>query len=245
MTEIPEHLLNRSRERRAALGLPGGEAAGTNTPAVVAGTTPAVAKAAAPAKAAAVPAAPPAPKPLRPYQVAARDRKRIPIWAAPILALLPLWGFLYLKASTPEVVEVVGPLAAGARVYNNCASCHGGDGGGGGAGYPLAAGSVLKTFPKIEEQLTFVYVGTKGYDGKPYGDPARGRIGGAKGQMPAWGNQLSEVEILEVVCHERYTLAGGDQASEEFLKWCTVDGEKFLEVEEEGFKKAAVPTSTE
>src|SRR5688500_9699603 len=96
VTEIPEHLLKRSKERRSAMGRGEGSAdAGAETPAA---TTDAPADApAAVAKAPATPApkaAEPAPKveaPIPPYIEAARRRRRIPVWAMPVLALLPVW----------------------------------------------------------------------------------------------------------------------------------------------------------
>jgi len=51
-----------------------------------------------------------------------------------------------------------------------------------------------------------------------------------------------DVELLEVVCHERYTIGGGDITSEEFLKWCSPTGEGFLAVESGGFEAAGVST---
>ena len=60
-----------------------------------------------------------------------------------------------------------------------------------------------------------MYTGNKPYAGKPYGD--RRHIGGqrgAAGAMPAWGEaaggELTDAEILAVVCYERYGLGGGD-----------------------------------
>ena len=104
MTEIPEHLLRRSRERREALGLSTGEEGAAtpppSTPAAAATPSTEVAPAAAatpaPAPAPAAPAvvAPP-PKPPPPYVEAALRRKRIPYWAIPVVALLPLWAFIY------------------------------------------------------------------------------------------------------------------------------------------------------
>ena len=99
MTEIPEHLLKRSRERRAALGGESAEGAPAESesaaaPAPVAAATPARAAAAAP-PAAAEPPAPPPPKPDPPYIQAAKRRRRIPYWAMPVLAALPLWGYVY------------------------------------------------------------------------------------------------------------------------------------------------------
>jgi mono/diheme cytochrome c family protein len=260
VTEIPEHLLKRSKERRQALGLPSDAGDAAPAPAGEAPATPAVAATPAPAPPAprpakpAVPAAAPPPKPEPHYVRAYKRRRKIPIWAMPVLALLPLWLCIYWQAMQPPEVEVVGPLAAGAELYGACAGCHGADGGGvAGAGRQLNNGEVLLTFPTIEEMLTFIYVGNRGYAGVPYGDPDRPggpHVGGqdfALGAMPAWGatagGEFEDVEILEVVCHERYTLGGGDQTSEEFEQWCSEDGEQFLLVEEGGFEAAGVPTA--
>jgi hypothetical protein len=145
---------------------------------------------------------------------------------------------MYWKAVTPVKPKVTGPLATGAVVYNTCSSCHG-TAGEGGAGYALANGAVLKTFPKIEDQLNFVYLGTKGYAGKPYGDPAVGRIGGAKGQMPSWGGQITDADILGAVCEERYAISGADPTSDtwkaEYDKWCAPDAPNWPLVEAGGF----------
>lgn len=214
MTEVPEHLLERSRQRRAALGLGGDEAApaaasessaAASTPAA----TPAAAAPAAPA-AAAEPAVPAAPEPLPPYVEAAIRRKKIPVWALPVVAILPLWAFLYVGSLSEPEVEVEGQLALGATVYQQCAGCHGA-GGGGGSGRQLSGGEVLATFPTIDGQLQFVAVGTAGFQGKPYGNPDRPggqHIGGSYGNMPAFVGTLTDEELLAVVRHERETLAG-------------------------------------
>ncbi|HET6664430.1 MAG TPA: hypothetical protein VFG94_09235, partial [Acidimicrobiales bacterium] len=92
MTEIPEHLLARSKARRQAIGQDEGGAPAADAPAASAAvekatpasTAPAGAAAAAgiaPAKAPAPPAAP-APAPKRPEVVAAETRKKSPWWAA-------------------------------------------------------------------------------------------------------------------------------------------------------------------
>lgn len=232
MTEIPEHLLKRSRERRGDAG--GGDAAPSSTPAPAAApaSVPATpARAAAPA-----PAAPPKPKPEPAYIQAANNRRRMPFWAMGALSLLPIWGFIYIRGIQPIEHKVVGPLGEGATVYAKCASCHGADGVGGGAGRKLSDGEVMKTFPKIEDQLNFVFVGSQGYNGQVYGDPNRDggpHVAGAQfapGAMPAWGTQLTPAQILAVVCHERYTLSGGDEASEEFATWCAADSAIFAEL---------------
>ncbi len=103
-------------------------------------------------------------------------------------------------------------------------------------GYPLANGEVLATFPHIEDQLRFVYYGTANYNiagVQDYGNPDRPggpHLTGARGPMPAWGEQangeLTDPELLAVVCHERYTLSGADETAEyaaEFAKWCAED----------------------
>lgn len=262
MTEIPEHLLKRSRERRAALGL-GGETEGEPAPAPAA-ATPATTSQAAPAAPAATgpaaraaptaPVGPPPPKPDSPVVAAYKSRKRMPFWAMAALGLLPIWGFMYVRSVTDQAKAASGPLGVGAEVYGSCASCHGSTGGGG-VGYPFANGEVLATFPHIEDQLRFVYYGTANYNiagVENYGNPDRPggpHLTGARGPMPAWGEQangeLTDPELLAVVCHERYTLSGADETAEyaaEFAKWCAEDSEIFLGLEAGDF---ALPTLEE
>jgi len=68
----------------------------------------------------------------------------------------------------------------------DCAQCHGSDGGGG-AG-PRLAGKVADDFPDVEDQIAFV---TKG-----------------KGGMPAFGGSLSAADIRAVVEYTRSGLGG-------------------------------------
>jgi mono/diheme cytochrome c family protein len=256
VTEVPEHLLRRSRERRAALGLGGGEEGGEKpaaegapaTPATTAETAPAAAPSGPPGRQppSAPPAAPP-PKPDPPYVAAAKARAKIPIWALAALSLMPIWAFMYVRALTVPPEVATGPLGVGAEVYSNCASCHGGSGQGG-SGRPLAAGEVLKTFPHIEDQLRFVYFGTEQYNIEGveiYGNPDREggpHTTGSFGPMPAWGTDaggdLTDEEILAVVCHERYTLGGAQASSDEyaaeFENWCAEDAPAFVNLEEGG-----------
>jgi hypothetical protein len=253
VTEIPEHLLKRSRERRAALGLGGDDAAaGGDAPAA----TPAVSSSSAPAASAAAPAAPagraaakpaaapPPPKPDSPVVVAYKKRRRIPVWAMAALGLMPIWVFMYARSLTPVEEEAEGPLGLGAEIYSNCASCHGGDGGGG-VGYAFSGGSVLATFPNIEDQLRYVYYGTGEYNlagVEIYGDPNREggpHITGERGVMPQFGatagGALTDYELLSVVCHERYTLGGADPTmepwAEEYEQWCSEESEVFAALE--------------
>jgi mono/diheme cytochrome c family protein len=242
VTEIPEHLLKRSKERRAAVtgGDAGGDAAAatpsTDVAKPAAAAPAAAAKAAAPAKAA--PAAPPPPKPDPPYVAAAKSRKKIPFWAMATLSLLPIWGFMYVQGVKPQAKEVSGPLGDGAEVYASCATCHGAAGGGG-VGRPFTEGNAFLTFPHIEDQLNLVYTGSKAFAdaGLPfYGDPSRGHLGYNGAYMPAQGTGLSEAQILAVVCHERYDLGGVSPTdpkwAEEFELWCSEESEIYLGLED-------------
>jgi len=253
LTEIPEHLLKRSRERRAALGLPtdGGEGTpaeggaaegGGAVPAPVAPSTPAAAPAAAApvgrAKPATPPAAPP-PRPDPPYVAAAKARPKIPWWAMPVVGLLPLWVLLYAWALKPSEKTVAGPLGEGKTVFATCASCHGSTGGGG-VGRQLSNGEVLKTFPKLEDQASLVYTGSAPYSGKVYGDPNRaggphqgGSFNGSfmPQQGAKYGGALTDAEIIAVVCHERFTISGASpldpKYEQEFADWCAPGAPKY------------------
>jgi mono/diheme cytochrome c family protein len=254
VTEIPEHLLKRSRERRAAIGQ-GGDADATDGAAAAPAATPATTeKASAPAAAvssgpparsgppAAAAVAPSAPDPS--YVTAAVQRRKVPWWAMATLGLMPVWGLMYVRAltETPEVVE--GPLGIGAEQYGSCAACHGAAGGGG-VGYAFAGEEVLKTFPNIEDQLRYVYWGTGEYnlaEVEIYGNPDREggpHLTGGLGVMPqqgsAAGGGLTDYEILGVVCHERYTLGGADPTTEEwgeeFENFCSAESPVFEALE--------------
>jgi mono/diheme cytochrome c family protein len=252
VTEIPEHLLKRSRDRRAALGLGGGEPAAATeggaeeapaaTPATTAAAPPAAAAPAGPAgrRGGPAPAEAPPPKPDPPYVAAAKRRRKIPFWAMAALSLMPIWAFMYVRSMTepPELVE--GPMAIGEEVYGNCSSCHGGAGEGV-SGPPFADGEVNLTFPHIEDQLRFVYFGTEGYNAAGvsiYGDPNReggAHTAGSIGLMPAWGGQLTDAEILAVVCHERYAFgvdpAADAATAEEFELWCSPESPMYAALE--------------
>ncbi|MCC5953964.1 MAG: hypothetical protein JJU45_17855, partial [Acidimicrobiia bacterium] len=213
MTEVPEHLLQRSRERRAALGLggdDGGAAAGGSSDAPAASAPAPAAAAATPAPAAAAAITPAEPEPPAPpphYVQASLTRKRIPLWVMPVLAFLPLWGLLYvLTLSEPDHGDE-GQLALGAEVYGSCAGCHGA-GGGGGVGPAFSDGEILLTFPDLESHLQFVALGSAGFAGGTYGDPDR--PGGARqtaGGMPAF-DTLTPEELLSVIRHEREVFGG-------------------------------------
>jgi len=226
VTEIPEHLLKRSKERRAAMGLPGGEAGASaeggapEAPAGDAGTSvePAAPAAAARSAAPVAAAPPPPPPPLPPYVQAAQRRRRIPFWAMPVVALLPVWAFLYLGAvQVPPKNDDA--LALGEEVYAKCSSCHGGTGGGG-VGAQLNQGHVLQTFKNPKDMMMWIHLGADGGarpDGT-YGDADR--KGGAEkvstlpGKMPAFAD-LSPEELAAVTRYVRETLSGGEPAAED------------------------------
>ncbi len=257
VTEIPEHLLKRSRERRAAIGKGDDEpaasddAAPASTPAPAAATTPAAPPPpSGPAERAASPepAAPEPPKPDAPYVAASKQRRKIPFWAMATLTLMPVWAFMYVRALTEGTEVEAGPLGEGAEVYSNCASCHGANGGGG-VGYAFSGGEVLESYPRIEDQIRYVYYGTEGYNlagieipGNPdrEGGP---HVTGALGVMPAFGAQLTEAEIVAVICHERYTLGGADPTSEEYAEefetWCSAEAPVYAAIEEGVFQLTA------
>lgn len=207
MTEIPEHLLKRSKERRAAIG--GDEAA--DEPAGGTAVEPAAASAAA-APAAATPAVAPEPvvvpiKPDRPEVAAAKARKKIPFWAASVLAFLPLWAYVYQATLEPPPAPNDTPIALGEAVYSGCASCHGA-GGGGGVGPALT--SVLETWPDYRDHMAWVRIGSSGWPTQVYGAQDKPKVGG----MPAHPS-MSDAELAQVVLYERVTFGGLDETSEE------------------------------
>ncbi len=221
MTEIPEHLLRRSRERRAALGLSGGGDGGeaATSPA----ETPAEAEAARPAaepstEVATVGAAAPAvveeaPAETLPTYVApprGPHKVRVPLWVMPVLIALPLWAFLFPGAfESHKKATATNPIVLGNQVYHSsgCSGCHGANGEGG-VGPALHAGQSVLTFPNVQDQVNWIKTGSIPFTGKMYGNPNRpgGQRGPAKGDMPAFAGTLSEAQIDAVVAYERQAL---------------------------------------
>ena len=218
MTEIPEHLLKRAQARRAALT---GADAPEDAPA---GDAPAAAAASSDAPAAAAPKAPePLPtleseqeqaKPDIPVVAASKRRKRVPFWAASVLALLPVWGIVYYDSTIPPPAEETDPMVIGAEVFSvggGCAGCHGGDGAGGGAGAQLNEGHAIETFNDPLQMVHWVSFGAAGGgngDGTYGVDARREEI---TGQMPDFGTELSPREIAAVVIYVRLAFASADR----------------------------------
>jgi mono/diheme cytochrome c family protein len=228
VTEIPEHLLKRSR---AAKGKPDGDDAPASTSVEAAGAAPAAAAPAGPpalAKAAASisPDAAPAPAAPEPaYIQAAKQRKKLPLWAFFILGFVPLWAISF--AGTMQQPEVADPLfEEAALVYaqtGGCAGCHGA-GGGGGVGYAFTNGEVMATFPEAIDQMVHVARGSAAILGEQYGDPNRpggAHVSGARGRgaMPAMAGVLTMAELELVIFHERAVLGGEDMSSAAYQEW--------------------------
>lgn len=211
MTEIPEHLLKRSKERRAAIG--GDEAPAAETASTGAASPAAEAPSAAPAvpAAAAAPVEPaaPAPKPVRPEVAAAIRRRKIPFWALPVLAGLPLWAYVYQATLEPPPAGESDPLVLGEHVYGGCASCHGATGGGGSG--PALTG-VLETWPDYRDHMMWVKLGDAGWPGDTYGANRK-----PKGVGMPEHEALTDAELAQVVLYERTAFGGLDPTSEEYL----------------------------
>lgn len=209
MTEVPEHLLARSRARRAAIS-GGGEAApapaATPAPAESAPAAPAVAESAAPATVAA--AAPEVVEPTPPWVEAAQRRKKIPFWAVPVLFFLPIWAVVYALTLDPPTAAD-SPLALGENVYLNkgCSGCHGAAGGGGGAIPALTGDSaVTQVWPTPGLMVAWIALGSDGW--RAAGNTTMENGKPVNGGMPGWATSLTPAEIMEVTLHERATLNG-------------------------------------
>jgi len=231
VTEVPEHLLKRSKDRRTSLD--GGTPAADTAPAAESASVEKASATAAAAPAAVAPAA--APEPVPPYVEAAIKRKKIPFWAMPVLAFLPLWAVIYIGGLSPASNGAPSQLATGAAIFSaNCAGCHGA-GGGGGVGRVMTGGALVATFPDMIGQLEFVWLGSNGTGpaGTPYGDPAR--EGGQHktlsyngNPMPNFNKALSQAQLLAVVRYEWETLSGGKTTEDATGNITYADGKPML-----------------
>ncbi len=219
MTEIPEHLLKRSKAAKS-----GGDAekpAEKMTEKAVeaaAETTPT-----APTKE--FPNLDPEPviaEPESPFITAAKARKKIPGWALPVIAALPIWAFSFAgtmqEQPTEDIVAIESELFYGTK---GCSGCHGGTGAGGN-GYQLSDGEVLETFPGAVDMMVHIVRGSSAIDGESYGaerSDGQQRVAGARGVMPAQIGQISMIELELIVYHERHTLGGEESDSEEYEAW--------------------------
>ncbi len=225
MTEIPEHLLKRSKERKAALS---GESGDAEAPAETSEASTAVEPAAAPSAAPAVAPAPvpdiaaePEPVKVAPYVQQFEERKKMPFWIAPVLLALPVWALFYVGTLERVPQGLTGLLGEGEELYieSGCSGCHGAEGGGG-IGPALANGEVHITFTSIEDQMAWIargsaIVGT----GNNYASPDSLRQRPVAGQMPGYGidgsTSLNVEELLAVTLYERTQLEPNEEIAEE------------------------------
>lgn len=135
-------------------------------------------------------------------------RKKIPVWAVPVLIFLPFWAIIFAGTlESPERDTEI--IALGREVYDGsggCAGCHGAEGGGG-IGPALVDGEVLAAFNDWRNHVIWVVNGSPPA-GQVYND--RGEISTAG--MPSNGDKLSAREILAVVYFERVELGGAAEA---------------------------------
>ena len=223
MVEVPEYLLERSRERRAELT----DTAPSDDASAAAADAPSSA-AAAPAPAPAAPvripeaAPPPPPEPDPPYVQAAHQRKRMPYWAASVMVFLPVWAIFYVGMLEPPSTDELVLIDNGAAVYSTCASCHGADGSGSATGRQLNDGELLLTFGSapgfdgLAHHLSWVYLGTAGTKRlglDRYGNPDRPdgqrEVDSFASGMSGFSN-LSLEDLVSVVYYERVVHVGLD-----------------------------------
>ena len=150
----------------------------------------------------------PRPEPVKPWVQAALTRKKIPVWAVPVLIFLPFWAIIFAGTlESPERDTEI--IALGREVYEGsggCAGCHGAEGGGG-IGPALIGGEVLDAFDDWRDHVIWVVNGSPPA-GQVYNDEGEISTDG----MPANGDKLSAREILAVVYFERVELGGAAEA---------------------------------
>ncbi len=250
MVEVPEYLLERSRQRRAELTgaePPADGSAGSAAEAPL----PAASSAAAPALSPAAPAPaplpepvpPPPPEPDPPYVQAALARKRMPYWAASVMVFLPVWAIFYVGMLEPPDSEELVLADNGATVYSTCASCHGADGSGAATGRRLNDGEVLLTFGPapgfdgLAHHLSWVYLGTAGtarlgldFYGNPDRPGGQREVDSFASGMSGFSN-LSLEDLASVVYYERVVHGGLDAETaaleEEMLLALVADAPSF------------------
>ena len=153
------------------------------------------------------------------------------------LSLMPVWGFIYVRALTDGPEVVAGPLGEGVEVYSNCAGCHGADGGGGvglrvhrgrGAADVPATSPTRSATSTTAPRATTPRASTS--TATPTGRAARTSPASAASCRRSVSSS-PDAEIVAVVCHERYTIGGADPTSEEFADeyeaWCSPESPLF------------------
>jgi len=138
----------------------------------------------------------------------------IPTWAWVVTLVVVAWGMFYAArewypppefARSPTYAAWLGgatgalaapePADAGATLYRTtCANCHQQNGQGVPGAFPPLVSDPVVTAADPTGHIAVVLFGLSGK-----------RISGVsyQGQMPAWGSQLSDVEVAQIVSHER------------------------------------------
>lgn len=160
------------------------------------------------------------PVPVDPVAAAGR-RRRIPVWAVVLFPALVVWAIIYVNGVTVPPATANTPDAMGAQLYaQSCAGCHGATGGGG-SGPAFAGGDLLKTFPKWQDQVKWVDLGssnwTKVTGSKTFGDTKKPADPGAG--MPGFGPGGTDAslgcdKIVLVIRYEREHFAGAAPADD-------------------------------
>jgi mono/diheme cytochrome c family protein len=216
VTEVPEHLLRRSKDARARAAGGGGGGEGSDTPATpgeapgtgaaASAVEPAGGAAVAPAAAAAAPAEPATPVP--PYVAAALRRPKVPKYGIAVLAALPVWALIYAGALV-KTAPADPVFEEGRGIYQaQCSGCHGPNGTDGQTGRPL--NQVTSVFPDVADHVAWIENGSPGA-GTPYGDEAVGRVSGSDGYttpMPGFKDDLTAEQIAAVAYYERVEFGG-------------------------------------
>lgn len=206
--ESPDHVSHELPTEGAASG------SGEATHDEAAGKEPAVVEKAGPPAAAPRPPATVAAGPHdKPYVAAAKARRKMPIWALPVLVALPIWAIIYVNAVTKPPKH--DPLTVGGQIYaDQCASCHGAEGQGV-SGPALDGGDVLKTWPDYKDHITWVEEGSDGWKSVHPGATTYGAQNHPlQSGMPSFKDTLSPGDIALVVRYEREALSGADPTSE-------------------------------
>lgn len=133
----------------------------------------------------------------------------------PVLLFLPIWAFMYVGTlEDPPREEPV--LALGGEIYESqCASCHGGEGGGG-TGPAFTDGAIIETFPDWAGHIEWVVKGSAGFtdEGRAVYGATNKEVGGSGNAMPAFGAELTAEEMMAVVFYERIELGGHEEELE-------------------------------
>ncbi len=145
-------------------------------------------------------------------------RPKVPVWALPVLAMLPIWAVVYAGALVVPEKGITDPvLLEGQGIYNqSCASCHGNDGGGGtgraaewrrGAADLPGSGRAHRLGGQRLARRRHALRQPRATGGQHISSETSG------GAMPAFGDSLTEEEILAVVRYEREILGGETESA--------------------------------